>query len=467
MQPTRRFWEALAVAAVLAAAALVFARPLLLVATAGVCALLLASQLAFVYAVGRLEDSLAVTQTVATEGTVTDDPVTATLEATGDAGGLRATVTARPSAGLEADGDLQTPLGEATSYTVRSDVAGTHSLRSPAIAVADPAGLFTERFARGDAVDLSIDARQPRNVHVGEGGTALPVAFGYHTLESTGQGLTPAELRKYVAGEAASRIDWKATARLDTPYVRKFEAESDRTTVVVFDARAGRTDDDRDAPVAPDESALEYLRTVALSHVSIAQRLADPVAVFGVDDRGVHRLAGPTNAARGYELARHRLGEFGAATEPSRPRHAPPVRTRGASYDAETRFGRVLGAFAAARPALDPETEPLQAAIRAALSSTAGSAQVTVFTDDDDRAGVRQAAAAVRGSDYTLDVFMAPAVLFEPDPLADLAASTERYRGFERFRRDVHEIDGVAAYEVGPRNRIETVLERQRRPARS
>lgn len=456
MQPTRRFWETVAIAAVLAAAALAFAQPLLLLAPAGVVAYLLAAQVGFVHAVGRLDDSLAVDQSLDRPGTVTDEPVTATLVAAGDANGLDATVTARTSAGLDAAGDRETGLDGATSFTVSSHVAGTHRLSAPEVEVRDPLGLFTERFARGDDLEVLVEARQPRDVHVGEGGRELRDAYGQHTLESTGPGLMPAELREYVAGEPASNIDWNATARLASPYVREFEAESDQTTLFVVDARSS-------LGVGPaGGTALEYLRTVALSHVTAAQGLGDPVGCVAIDDHGVRRLTAPTNAARGYEIARRRLRGLTAAGGPSRPRLSPPVQRRPTRYDLDSRFGAVLETYAAAWPATDPEANPLQTAVRTAIATTPGSVRVVLYTDDTDRAGVREVVGEARRRNHPLDVFLAPTVLFEPDTLADLEGATERYRDFERFRRELAEIQGVSAYEVAPRSRIETVTERQR-----
>lgn len=456
MQPTRRFWETVAAAAVLAAAALAFAQPLLLLAPAGLAAYLLAAQVGFAHAVGRLDDSLEVGQSIDRAASVTDEPVTATLVAAGDANGLVATVTARTSAGLDAAGDLETDLDGATSFTAESDVAGTHRLEPPEVEVRDPLGLFTERFARGETLEVLVEARRPRDVHVGEGGRELRDAYGQHTLESTGPGLMPAELREYVSGEPASNIDWNATARLASPYVREFEAESDQTTVFVVDARASL----RVGP--PGGTALEYLRTVALSHVTAAQRLGDPVGCFAVDDQGVRRLTTPTNATRGYEIARRRLRGLTASSGPARLRLSPPVQRRPTGYDPDSRFGAVLGAYAAARPAADPEANPLQTAVRSAIATTPGSVRVVLYTDDTDRAGVREVVGEARRGDHPLDVFLAPTVLFEPDTLANLEGATERYRAFERFRRGLVEVEDVSAYEVAPRSRIETVTERRR-----
>ena len=456
MQPTHRFWETLAVAGILAVAAMAFAQPLLLLAPAGIAAWLFASQLGFVYAVGRLDDSLTISQTLDRAKTVTDEPVTATLAVEGDDAGLRTVVTARTSAGLDAAGELQTTPGDTTSFTVESDVAGTHHLEALEVEVRDPSGLFTEQFTRGEAVELIVDARRPKNIHVGEGGRSLPTAFGDHTLQSTGQGLMPAELRTYMWGEPASRIDWKATARLSSPYVREYEAESDQTTLLVFDARSSL------GTGLSGETALDYLRTIALSHVAVAQRLGDPLGCYGIDDQGIRRFTTPTNSVRGYELARRRLHGLTASTGPQHARRSLPIHRRSGQFDSATRFGQVLQSYLTARPAADPESNPLQTAVRSTLANVSGPVRLVIYTDDTDRAGIREVVREARRGDYTVDFFLAPTVLFEPDTLADLSGATERYRDFEAFRRELVHVDGISAYEVAPQSRIETVLERER-----
>lgn len=98
-------------------------------------------------------------------------------------------------------------------------------------------------------------------------------------------------------GESASRIDWKATARLSSPYVREYEAESDQTTLLVFDARSSL------GTGLPGETALDYLRTIALSHVAAAQRLGDPLGCYGID-------------AKGYADSPHRRTRFAGTNSP-------------------------------------------------------------------------------------------------------------------------------------------------------
>lgn len=55
-------------------------------------------------------------------------------------------------------------------------------------------------------------------------------------------------------------------------------------------------------------------------------------------------------------------------------------------------------------------------------------------------------------------VFLAPTVLFEEGGLSDVGNAYERYRDFERFRRQLARLDRVSAFEMGPGDRLTTIL---------
>lgn len=452
MQPTRRFWEVFGVAATLAAVAVLVARPLLLVPAGVVLAWLLAMQVGFVHALGILEDSLTVEQTLARPVTAVDAPVTLTVSADGDAGPLDVDVTVRPASGLVVDDDRAT-FGADTHVAVESAIAGRHRVRPPEIAVGDPAGLFLERVTRGPEVTLRVEARVPDRLHVGEGGTERRSAYGDHPGERFGSGLVPAEIREYQPGEPATMIDWKTTARMGEAYVRKFEADTDLTSMIVIDTRAGL------AVGRAGETAMDYLRAAALSYLADAAARSDPVGCLGVTDEGVERWAEPSATAKGYDRAREALTDATAEADGPRHRRAPPLGARAGTIRTDSRFGRTLAAYAGSRPGATESDEPLADAVRAAVDSGTGPVQVAIFTDDADRAAVRQAVAAARPDHNRVAVFMAPRILFEPGGLGDRSSAVETYRGFERFRQDLAAIDNVSAYEVAPRDRLEAVLE--------
>ena len=60
---------------------------------------------------------------------------------------------------------------------------------------------------------------------------------GRHATRLRGRGLNFEEMRNYLPGDDIRSIDWKATARTGTPYVRVFTEERDRPALLVVDQR--------------------------------------------------------------------------------------------------------------------------------------------------------------------------------------------------------------------------------------
>lgn len=459
VQPTRRFWEALGVAVALGIAAVLVARPLLLVPAGVVLAWLLGMQVGFVRALDRFDEGLTVEQMLEQPLTAVDAPATLAVRTAGDAAALNVAVEVRPATGLFVD-EPEVPFGETAAVALASPVAGRHRVHRPLLRVVDPAGLFVERLERGTAATLRVEAPSLERLHVGEGGSPRLAAHGEHPGERFGSGLVPAEIREYQPEEPVSMVDWKATARLGEPYVRRFESETDLTTTLVVDARTGL------ALGAPGETAVDYLRAAALQYLAGAADRGDPVGCLAVAEDGVRRLVDTTTTATGYDRTREAIldatadpGGRPAGARPGEDRRArtPPLGARADDVRTGTRFGRTLAAFAGVRPAARDSPDPLADAVRTAVAGHTGRNQVAIFTDDADRAALRRAVADARPGRNDVAVFLAPRVLYEPGALGDRKRALEAYRGFERFRRDLAGIEGVRAYEVAPRDRLEAV----------
>src|SRR5215469_7258414 len=60
---------------------------------------------------------------------------------------------------------------------------------------------------------------------------------GRHASRLRGRGLDFEELRHYVEGDDTRTIDWPATARLGSAYVRVFTEERDRSVLLLVDQR--------------------------------------------------------------------------------------------------------------------------------------------------------------------------------------------------------------------------------------
>ncbi len=81
---------------------------------------------------------------------------------------------------------------------------------------------------KADARSFSFLPRQP--VH--------SLLAGRHASRLRGRGLSFRELRHYQQGDDIRTIDWKATARLRSPYVRTYDEERERPVLFVVDQRS-------------------------------------------------------------------------------------------------------------------------------------------------------------------------------------------------------------------------------------
>lgn len=475
MQVTRRFWGIAGIGAFLAVLAVVLARPLLLVGAAGLGAWLLARQYVFVRALARTLEDIAIEQSVSQDRVVAGREASVTLSTTlptpsplDIAIEIVPPVSATGTTGDERTARLARGEDSASVVTpVEWTVAGTYEFAAPELTLTDPLGLFGERLARGPTPEVVVEPRGPHDVHVGEGGDQLMIAYGERQSGRRDAGLDPGELREYVPGDAAGRIDWKATARMSEPYVREYEVETDRVTALLVDHRETMNTG------SPGETKLDYARQVALAFVDSVREFGDPLGFYAIGDAGMTDRRAP--AAGQYSLVKRRLMEL-------RPTDAELTDTQNShTLDSPTAArhaaGR-LGSTSAFETTLKPyfattttyieriEDDPLFETARTHLPRLRGAVWTVLFTDDTRRAEVRETVKLARRGDGRVLVFLTPSVLFEPGGLADLEAAYERYRDFEEFRRELARLERVSAFEVGPGDRLDAVLSSgRRRPA--
>ena len=472
MRATRRYWAVGALAATFAGLAVLLARPLLLGGAVGLAAFLLAAQYGFTRSLRRTRAAVTVQQAVERDRVVVDDPIAVTLAATFDAPAPLAVEVeaALPIVATGAHRDDRTVAvyrhgraGRAT-FQIAVPVAGTAAFGRPRLVATDPLGLLEETLRIGPTPTLTVEPSGPRDVHVGEGGERIAAAFGEHPAGRLGPGMAPMELREYVHGDAANRIDWKATARLDQPYVREDEAEIDRVTAILIDGRAAMD-------VGPaGETKLDYAREVALAVAGDAREHDDPLGLYAVGDEGTTVTRPPASTPGTYAAIRrtlHGLTATAATGTADRPSNGPSTaRTRADRLaDDPSAFGTHLRPFfAESATYVDRiDDEPLFRTARVSLGRLRGTLWTVLLTDDTDRAQVREAVKVARRGDDHVVVFLTPDVLFDPGGLADLEAAYERYRDFEAFRRALARMDRVSAFEVAPGDRIHAVVDAQRR----
>jgi uncharacterized protein (DUF58 family) len=475
MRVTRRAWGAAFVGLFLLGLGLLLQRPLLLVGAALVGAWLLAVAGRFVLDLDRTLDEIELEQRVERDRVVTRRDLAVTLSASVDGpSALDLTIESRPPAGTTTGQDGPRRVGiEAgrqraeSTYLASWPHAGTVTFDPPSITATDRLGLFEETFSSGPAPSVTVTPRTPREIHVGIGGEPIAAAYGDHRAGRSGSGLEPAELREYVPGDAADRIDWKATARLAEPYVREFEVETDRRTVLVVDHRSGMG-------LGPEgETQLDYLREVALAYLESARAFDDPFGCYTVGDEGITGRWLPEVGRQPYAKIRQHLGRLEPTTAVERPTSArtrDPADARRVAdrlRDDSSAFGRTLGPFfEQAEPYVNRIAgDPLYGTVRSIRETLRGSVWTVLFTDDSQPGTLSQAVSVAQRGEGRVLVYLTPSVLFEPGGLTDLEAAYERYVEFEDLRRDLARRDGVDAFEVAPGDRVEAVLSagRQRR----
>ena len=467
MQFERRYWLVASVGLLLAILAVTFDRLLLLFGAAGVGAWLLGRQYLFVQDLTRLRQNLFIEQKLGRQHAYTAESVPVTMTSRlRDETSLTVDIESRPpltARGSTRDDRVASP-GETLTHAIEFPIAGEYTFEDPLVTAATPDGLFTESFSASFGPSITVEPRAPRNVHVGHGGTRIAAAYGDHAAGRHGTGLNPAELREYQLGDAAHQIDWKATARLGEPFVREFEAQTDRKTVLLMDHRAST------AIGHEGETKLAYLRQVALAFTNMARTATDPVALYGIGDEGVTAELHAGADADHYRTVRHRLHEFTPTTAPEQ--HQTTVARPADAHRAAERLRTDEDAFATTlRPFFERsdqyvhrvERDPLVQTIKTRLSRIRGNVWTVIFTDDTNRVELREAVKLARRGDEHVLVFLAPTVLFEHGGLADLDEAYERYLDFEQFRRELARIDRVSAYEVGPGDRLSAILTAQRR----
>lgn len=477
MNPTRRTWALAALVVASVALAVVSARPLPLAAASFVGGWIVASQYAFARELSRAIGSLEVVHSVERTGLSIGETTPVTLEATLEEpvpatvdveGGLPAAATVDEP--LELRLDPGTAGTEAETGTVSWPVAGRHRFGEATVTVSD--GAFRETVTLGTTPTVTVDPAGPHDVYVGTGSGRVGMADGEHDVGPLGSGQEPEEVREYVPGDRLDRIDWKTTARLGTTHVREYESYTNRRMLLVVDHRESLS------VGPPDETKLDYLREAALGMTKSARHVGDPVGLLTVGDGGItDRIEAKSTAGR-YRAVRRRLHELeptrddderaptaggGTVALESGPQRMRPVDAsrKHASLEGESdAFANTLRPFYGGRETYRRriESDPLYGALRAVLAEQTEPTSTVLFTDDTRLGELRETVTLARARENDVVVAMAPTVLYEEGSLADVERAYGRYVSFEDRRREFARMDGVTALEVGPRDRLATVL---------
>ncbi|KOX93144.1 hypothetical protein AMS69_11920 [Haloarcula rubripromontorii] len=468
MRVTRRFWLTLTAIGSLVVGGGVLDAPVLVVGAVGLTGWLLAMQFAFVRSVSRLSDGLTVSQSLDRARVQTGAETTYTLEASVDAAGehlplsvktaipLVAQMEAGPAPTVTLDTSMQS---SSVTLPLTWETVGEYTIPGATVTVSDSTGLFTQSFTTAPGPEVVVEAPSVGPIHVGQGGKQLLRGVGEHDARGRTGGISAEEIRKYVPGDALKYVDWKATARLDEAHVRNYEAEGNRSVVLVLDHRqslGGGT---------PGNTKLEHLKSVAAAFQQRAETIRDPLGYLTIGDAGVTETRLPVARTEAYRSCQHRINDLAAEAEPPATAHATAAAT-----------GRVTGAVNLTADTQSPmETmllayrnatgskrhlpnQPLYNGFQAAPQEIRSADLLVICTDDSSPSELRNTVGLARRNATEVIVFITPSVAFDTDLLTDLDTAYDRYRTFDQFRRNLNDIDSVTAYEVGPPDQISTIL---------
>jgi uncharacterized protein (DUF58 family) len=470
MRVTRRYWAVAAIVGVMVAWAIVLQQAILLVGTASIGAWLLVRQYRFMRGVDATIGRLTINLELDRSRVVAEETSVGMLHVTSERpAGLSVRVAVSPPTGATGE-TIACVLGPdenltQASFEVKWPIAGRFHFDQPTVTVRDSLGLFRQSTTVGSTPSVTVEPRTPRDIHVGEGGNRLSAGFGEHEGGRTGSGLTPAEVRRYTPGDTFRRIDWKATARLDEPHIREFEAEQDYKTLLVVDHRATM------GAGSTGRRKLDFARQVALALVESTRELGDPLACYTVGDEGVTNAFRSSSDDDQYRTVARTLRTLEPTTTEesgngigsqsgTQVLNPGEARRTAQLLSGETEFeNRLRPFFADAEQYVQRIVdEPLFGAVRVASTTPDSGARTIIISDDEHRTELLETVKAARGGDGHVVAFITPSVLYDSGTLAEIDDAYRRYTEFEAFRRDLAAVSRVNAYEVGPADRLTTVL---------
>lgn len=463
-----------------AALSIVLSRPLLLAGTILISGWVLTRQYRFHSALREVNDSIVVDQSIEGPVTQTNEDVPVTLDVSLDQPSrLALEVMGGVPVGASTDDQLLVSIGPdetRASKTVSAGwpVAGVHDFAQATVVATD--GFFTETIRAGPTPEVTVSPRAARLPDIESAIERITISAGKHDTVRFGSGIEPIDVREYTPGDALKRIDWNVTARLGKLYVRDFEAQTARDVLLVIDHRTSL------AVGAPAESKLDYLREVALATTNYVHRQGDPIGLLTIGNDGITGQLKPTSTSDTYETIRQRLLALEPVQSSERPSHRSDtlgqqltdtnLRRRIERLEASARssnFEDVLVPYYQRQLLYEHrfEEDPFHSAVRSAVVRQHAPAWMILFTDDSNRVELYQAIkTARRGSNQVL-VVLAPTALFDTQDVTDITATSHRYAAFEEYRRSLERMESVDVIEVGPKDRVATLLSTMRQENRS
>jgi hypothetical protein len=187
-----------------------------------------------------------------------------------------------------------------------------------------------------------------------------------------------------------------------------------------------------------------------------------------VGDEGLTTVQAPSEGQAGYTRIREALLTLKPTPsgQPTSVGFNHPTMTQHLMevlVDDESTFDATLYRFAETAPSYIErfETDPLDRAVEYLQSTPLNSQLTIILTTDHTRSQLQHIIEKAASNNTTVLVFIAPTVLFDTISITDLEAAYQRYRSFEEFRSGLERNNRIVAYEVGPSERLASLLASQ------
>lgn len=132
---------------------------------------------------------------------------------------------------------------------------------------------------------------------------------GEYASAFRGRGLEFADIRPYAPGDDVRSIDWKATARLREPYVRRYVEEREQTVLLLIDVSAST------AFGPPGRSVRDIGLEIAATLGLAAARGNDHVGAVAFSDRIEYSVAPAKHPQHVWRIVRDLLTQSGSGTD--------------------------------------------------------------------------------------------------------------------------------------------------------
>lgn len=123
------------------------------------------------------------------------------------------------------------------------------------------------------------------------------VLAGLHFSQRRGESAEFAEHKLYSPGDDLRRVDWKALAKSDRYYVKRFVEETSLSTYIVLDRSASMA-----YPEQPGNRKFDYAATLAAALAMLLLRQGDPVGLIHFSSRSDHALEARVKKSQLFEF---------------------------------------------------------------------------------------------------------------------------------------------------------------------